>query len=330
MPKTNESKPKRQMGSCQKLTPDLTWRIMKLLFLWLCAGTLLSWAAPIHLEAYGDSLTAGFLAHTSLTETPELPELSRLLKDLAFAFIQKNRKLIQQFESPEKAWPHFVARNLQTQGINIVSMHNGAVSGSRSQGILEQVKQRGLFADSTWGLFFVGHNDLCHSKIEVGALVEQFIQNLRKALEEWDKNHQNSIAFLVPTSPIYQLYPVLENHVWFRSESKTFTCRDAWTKYFPYCPSFYFRYKQGDLESYLKPRGEALNAALEMLAQEQTTQTQNGNRVFTLEAQWPLPLQPQYFAVDCYHIAEPGQKIFAENIVNAISQKLSQGDLNSQ
>jgi hypothetical protein len=60
------------------------------------------------------------------------------------------------------------------------------------------------------------------------------------------------------------------------------------------------------------------------MAHEWIKKSGRGNRFFYLEAQWPLPLQPEYFALDCYHIAEEGQRIFAQNILNAIKSKLGE------
>ena len=137
---------------------------------------------------------------------------------------------------------------------------------------------------------------------------------------DWEKNHQNSVVFLIPPSPIYKLYPVLDNYIWFESEQKTFRCQDAWMKYFPYCAPFYLRHKRGELESYLKPRGEALNQALSQMAHESDKKSEKGNHYYFLNAEWPLPLRPEYFALDCYHIAEQGQRIFAGNIFEAIKQ----------
>ncbi|NBX75902.1 MAG: hypothetical protein EBQ92_05065 [Proteobacteria bacterium] len=276
----------------------------------------------IRMETYGDSLTAGFLANTSLKKSLELSEMSALLEKLAFGFLQKNRELLKEFEANDKAWPYFLSESLKEEGKHISDLMNLAISGSKSSGLLSQVQMAGGTQRYTWAFFFIGHNDLCHVKGDESALIHQFDEHLSAALTEWDKNHQNSVLFLIPTSPIYQLYPVLENYIWFQSEQKTFRCQDAWTKYFPYCAPFYLRYKKGELESYLKPRADSLNQSLSHMAHQWGKKTERGNRFFYLEAQWPLPLQPEYFALDCYHIAEEGQRIFARNILNAIKSKL--------
>lgn len=273
-------------------------------------------------EAYGDSLTAGFLAHTSLTSPPPRPELSRLLEELAFGFIQKDRKILQSFESNEKAWPYFLVELLKSSGISIEQVVNLAVSGSKSAGIPQQVALRKNIREPVLAFFFVGHNDLCHVKGSQEELVSQFSSHLDKSLGEWGKNHRNSIVFIIPTGPIQKLYPALEDHIWFESEKRTFQCQDAWMKYFPYCPSFYVRHRRGELENYLSSRGAALNESLKNLVSEKMRTDSFGNRYFYLDAQWPLPLKPDYFAVDCYHIAEMGQRLFAQNLFDAI-QKLA-------
>lgn len=283
-------------------------------------------ATGVRIETYGDSLTAGFLAHTSLTQPPALPELSELLGKLAFGFLQKDRELMKQLEAPEKAWPYFVTEELKAHGKEILSLKNYAISGSRSAALSEQVPVGEKVAEPTWAFFFIGHNDLCHVKGAEAELIAQYEKNLKQALNEWEKNHSNSIVFLIPTSPVYQLYPVLDNYVWLENDQKSFKCQDSWTKYFPYCPSFYVRYKKGELESYLKPRGEAINQSLRQMAEGRNEKGPNGNRYFYLEAQWPLPLQPEYFATDCYHIAGPGQKIFAHHITEAIFKLLPQSE----
>ncbi|MFM8269624.1 MAG: SGNH/GDSL hydrolase family protein [Pseudomonadota bacterium] len=276
------------------------------------------------METYGDSLTAGFLADTSLKEPPELSKLSELLQELAFGFLQKDRELLKKHEANDKAWPHFLSEDLRSRGKQISEVLNLAVSGSRSGGILSQVQMSGANSNRTWAFVFVGHNDLCHVKGEQAELVQQFNNHVSEALVEWDKNHKNSMMFLIPTGPIYQLYPVLENYPWMQTAQKTFRCQDAWTKYLPYCVAFYQRYKRGELESYLKPRGDSLNVALSELANRWNIKSGNRNRYFYLDAQWPLPLHPDYFALDCYHIAEEGQRIFARNIFDAIVDHLPQ------
>jgi len=283
---------------------------------WLFAGDSIS------METYGDSLTAGFLANTSLKAPPEISELSGLLEELAFAFIEKDREQIKKFEANDKAWPFFLSEILKKDGKGVADLQNLAVSGSRSGGILSQVQGIGPSEKLTWAFFFVGHNDLCHIKGSEAELVQQFNDHMNEALTEWEKKHKNSVVFLIPAGPVYQLYPVLDNYVWFESEQKTFRCQDAWTKYFPYCAPFYLRYKRGELESYLKPRAESLNQTLPRLAEQWMKKSERGNQYFYLNAQWPLPLQPEYFALDCYHIAEEGQRIFARNIWDAIKSKL--------
>lgn len=300
------------------------FRVMKIQWLHFFSGFVLlisqpgrAWVA----EAYGDSLTAGFLAHTSLTSPPPRPELSRLLEELAFGFIQKDREVLKSFESNESAWPYFLVGRLKESGVLIDETINLAVSGSKSAGIPQQVALRKEVKEPVIAFFFVGHNDLCHVKGSEEELVAQFSKHLEESLLVWSKNHRNSIVFIIPTGPIQKLYPALEDHIWFESEKKTFRCQDAWMKYFPYCPSFYVRHRRGELEAYLEKRGAALNESLKDLVNEKTRTDASRNRYFYLEAQWPLPLKPDYFAVDCYHIAEMGQRLFAQNLFDAI-QKL--------
>lgn len=287
-------------------------------FLGLCLFSSELRASGIRIETYGDSLTAGFLANTSLKQPPDISKLSELLKGLAFGFLDKNRELLKTYEANDKAWPYFLSEHLRDLGKSVTEVSNLAVSGSRSGGVLTQVQGVEKISEATWAFIFVGHNDLCHVKGDEAELVQQFNKNINEALSAWEKNHEGSVVFLIPPGPIYKLYPVLENHIWFKSEQKTFKCQDAWTKYFPYCATFYQRYKRGELESFLKPRGESLNLALSEMARNWDRKSERGNRYIYLNAQWPLPLQPDYFAVDCYHIAEEGQRIFAKNILEAI------------
>lgn len=294
---------------------------MRLLLIFCCFVVVGSkgFTQSLRIETYGDSLTAGFLSETSLTNPPPMSELGQMMGEIAFGFIQKDRNIISKYEFPESSWPYFLTEELKNRGKQIEELHNLAVSGSKSAGVLEQIQKAGVVEKNTWAFLFVGHNDLCHVKGEVQVLIEHFRKNLEASLADWEKNHQGSILFLLPTSPIQQLYPVLNDYPWLETSKRSFKCQDAWNKYFPYCPSFYVRFKKGDLENYLKPRGEALSRELEKIAHEWTQKTERGNRYLFLEAQWPLPLRPEYFAMDCYHIAKPGQKIFADNITQALS-----------
>lgn len=278
----------------------------------------LAFSQSVTLEAYGDSLTAGFLADTSLINPPPLEKLSKMLEELAFAFIQKDRSAMKKFESNENAWPHYLSESLKREGIDVAEVANLAVSGSKSAEIIHQVKQRGKSSAPSWAFFFVGHNDLCHVMGDEAAVADQFRNHLNESLAEWEKNHEGSTAYLIPAGPIYKLYPVLDNYEWFQSEQKTFKCQDAWTKYFPYCVHFYQRYKRGDLESYLKPRTEAVNAVVIDLVKEWDKKSAGRNRYKYIADPWPMPLEPKLFAMDCYHQADPGQRIFADNVLSSI------------
>ncbi|MBY0372128.1 SGNH/GDSL hydrolase family protein [bacterium] len=282
-------------------------------------GVLFLWASAAHaydsVEAYGDSLTAGFMSRTDVTHAPPLPEMSGIISDLAMFFMTKDRTYLAKHHAPELAWPALLATELG--GNNPLPLDNHAVSGARSWNLLDEVKSHPQRGVTTRAFFFIGHNDLCNSTDSPQALADSFKQEVGSAVEEWDRNHKDSVAYLVPVGKIGEVYKILNGYVWHKGSQKNYSCVDSWTKLFPYCVSHYAKFKAGILDTYLNPRRDAMNTALEKLSEEWTLKSSSNQFHYLANAQ-DIQYAPEFFAVDCFHLSPTGQKAVAERVIDLI------------
>src|SRR5688572_18811663 len=115
-------------------------------------------AADLRMETYGDSLTAGFLSHTSVLDAPPLTQIEKIMSSLALFKITKNISHLEKHETRSFAWPALVGKSL-SEDLELVNL---AVSGAKSPELLKQVTKAGETKTKTIAFFFIGHNDLCH------------------------------------------------------------------------------------------------------------------------------------------------------------------------
>ena len=151
----------------------------KLAFAGLVLLHTLSLAQNIVIETYGDSITAGLLSYTNITQKNELSEVSRILSDFAMFKLTKNRDFLIKHEKTEIAWPTLLANHLKTDLVDY-EIRNYALSGARSDSMMEEVKKAALPKDEVIAFFFIGHNDLCHNKGSEEDLARDFSRNLKE------------------------------------------------------------------------------------------------------------------------------------------------------
>lgn len=263
------------------------------------------------IETYGDSITAGFLTKTEVTNAPPLSEISLLVSDLAMFFMTKDTRFIVKHHAPDLAWPALLAKTLDPNGP--LRVENQAVSGANTWELITQVRKQAGRSSASRAFFFIGHNDLCNNPDSPTAIASSFSGQVENALAEWSKTHRGATAYLVPISDIHRVYERLWGYVWHKGAEDSYTCTDSWTKLFPYCISHYKKAKLGQLETYMKPRLNEMNAALEKLADAWNRQNPANHYVYLKDAH-NIPYEPEYFAVDCFHLSAAGQRTVATRI----------------
>ena len=286
-----------------------------LLLLFPCSSR----AQTIILEAFGDSLTAGLLAHTNTTHHNELSDVSVILSDLTMFKLTKDRSYLLKHERPQSAWPQVLANLLSTKKTQF-EVRNYGLSGARSDTLESQVNQAKAVseADPTIAFFFIGHNDLCHNTESPEMLVSDYSTNFNKAISEWDRRHKGSKAYFMSIAEINRIYPLLDNHVWYEGDKGRYRCNENWERLFPYCISHYKKFQEKTLDSYLVPRIEAINHSLFAMAEEWKKKSTR-NQYFHIEMDSRAEFKKNYFAVDCYHLSKDGQAFVTDQIIKQIS-----------
>lgn len=282
-----------------------------LLCLWLSCVN--AFGADFTLEIYGDSISAGFLDETKLVAAPTLPEIGKIISDLATAKISGNPSYITAHENRSLAWPATLS---QFFGKEVV-VQNHAVTGAKSVDLISELSF-GSSAKEAMAFFFIGHNDLCHNTLSAEELSQNFRANFERALKLWNASHSGATAYFLPVSEIERLYQSLDGTVWHNSGSHAYTCEDSWTRLFPYCRTHYEKFKQGTLTDFLSPRIEKMRNVLRELASLWDRKNTRGNHFEYLESLEQLPYTPSYFAVDCYHLSSEGQAEFGSRVFHAI------------
>ncbi|MBI4404253.1 MAG: hypothetical protein HY537_08835 [Deltaproteobacteria bacterium] len=266
------------------------------------------------IEAFGDSLTAGMLSYTNVENAPPLTDVSRILSDFAKYAITKNPVHIEPHERRDIAWPKQLS-NITTLGSEVLSY---AVSGAKTKELITQV-QKATSDSPTLSFFFIGHNDLCKNTKSPDEIAQEYKSNFEWALTQWHITHSDSTAVFIPVGKMYRAYQVLEHVIWHRPVGNvTYSCKDSWQKLFPYCPSYYHMQKEGQLEAFLRPRIEAMNTALDALANEWENKGLKNHFRYLKEVYSATDYEPGFFAVDCFHLSQNGQQALAQAIAREL------------
>lgn len=273
-------------------------------------------AKEIAMEAYGDSITAAFLSGTQVTNAPTLEEMGKIWSDLAMYKISGDKKYLTPHHKPNLAWPQLIADIWTSQG-HTIKLKNYAISGAKTKDLISQLGGERT-ADAT-SFFFMGHNDLCDNKNTPEAIGAQFGKEYKAALKLWDSKHVGATAYVIPVADIHRVYKTLEGYVWHNRDGRTYRCEDSWTKYFPYCTSYYKKLKDGTLEEFLAPRIAAMNEAVDKVVSE-ADRDSGRNHYKTLVQFKNKAYEKDYFAVDCFHLSKEGQSALAENVAKEIGR----------
>jgi len=277
-------------------------------------GLVSTGAVARTMETYGDSLTAGFLTNTNVTNAPSLKVISDIYSDLAMYKVSGDKKYIAPYEPPELGWPFAVARLLESVA-DPITIKNFAVSGAKTVDLIGQVGRNGVTLAPTMAFFFMGHNDLCEAKGTPEEIGRTYAATFERALIQWNRNHRDSAAYFMPVGDVHRVFETLKGYVWHDGPVKKYACEDSWTRYFPYCPKYGRLHKEGKLREYLQPKIQAMNDALERLAFDWDKKGA-GNRFHYLKDLHDSPYQENFFAVDCFHLSHEGQKALAERIAH--------------
>ncbi len=270
--------------------------------------------AGYQIEAFGDSITAGFVSDTSAVDAPPLKEVSHLVSDLAMYFVTKDRRYVDPLQKKDLAWPSVVAAELGKQLGQALTVENLAVSGSRIADLSKQVEKIQGNVIGSRSFFFAGHNDLCHTNGGPEVFTQNFTREYTKALTYWDEHHTQSVAYIIPVADIHRVYRKMQGFVWFHGGDGKYSCNDSWEKLFPYCRANYHRLQANTLEDYFIPRLGAINSAIEQVVHD-FNEKSTRNRYYFLSDVRNMTLDTNYFAVDCYHLSVEGQKHLADGVM---------------
>ena len=275
-------------------------------------------AQAMIMETYGDSLTAGLLDYTNINGKNELEKVSSILSDLTMFKLTQDRSFLKKHERAEYSWPNLLAQKL-TGGSSNIEIRNYALTGARTNALMEEVKKATTTtdADDVIAFFFIGHNDLCHTKGSAEELKSEFTSNFFSALRDWDRKHLGARAYLISVAEVQYLYPVLDGITWYDGPKAKYRCNENWENLFPYCPAFYKKYKEGSLNEYLNPRIKEINDSLTEIVDTMKTESQR-NQYFRVEMTPGAHFKSDFFAVDCYHLSSQGQSFVADQIYQSM------------
>jgi lysophospholipase L1-like esterase len=278
--------------------------------------TLTAQGRTVHLEAYGDSLTAGMLSRTQVTNPPKLDVISKTISDLAVWFMTKDPLHMAPYEAREKAWPAVLSRKLSELTGDVYEPQNFGKTGARSYELVGQVGELPGVIDAGLAFFFIGHNDIVRST-DWDLMYKEFTQNYAQALRRWDSLHTDSTAYIVPVGDIAAAFNVLKGYVWYeRADKVRYSCEDSWETFFPYGRKFSYLLRKGQLNAVVDPLRAKMNAFLRQLVTEMKS-VNSSNRYEYLDYKRGVVFRPEYFAIDCYHLSTEGQEYVANAVYEA-------------
>ena len=275
--------------------------------------------AVTSIEAFGDSLTAGMLADTNVTSPDTLTQVNAVLGDFAsYLFTGNWDKYLSPHEKKDLAWPTVLSGLLGAAGHTIQVLNHG-VSKAKTTALASEVS--GVKGGAgTAAFFFIGHNDLCASKLEPDAVGADYTQKFESALKVWDAQHEGATAYFVPVGKINEVFSVLDGYVWKHGTGGSeFSCDTSWDTFFPYCRRYRKLMSEKSLDSFLAPRIDAMNTALEKLA-DKWDHSSGRNRYYFVKDAQSGAYKPEYFAVDCFHLSATGQMHLAQSIFDDITR----------
>ena len=266
----------------------------------------------LRVETYGDSLTAGFLANSSLTNPPPLEDIGVILTNLSLFRITGEEKYLSYYKIPETTWGYKLATKFSSKAPT--TYINMAKESHKTFHIPEQIRQVPKTTEPTIGFVLIGHNDLCNPKDSSEHIAGNFVNKLNEGLAIWDDNHKNSTLYLIEVGDVPKVFDLLEKVEWYKTQEKTLTCDFSWKKIFPYCPYFAKLQNTGRIKEVLTPTLKLMNQSLPGIATQMTAKSANNNQYMVLKSSNETQYEIADFAVDCFHLSEKGQGRLADAV----------------
>ncbi len=283
-------------------------------FILLCGmlGIAFSLQAQV-METFGDSVTAGTLSKTAVTETT-YKSIQAIRSDLAKYVMLGKESYLTKYGSHENAWP---AKLQQLIGVgNVNELHNYAVPRAVTADLLKHVKGASKTTHETMAFFFMGHNDICDSGLTPEQQAEKFVREYKTALLEWDKSRENSVAYIMDVGELHEMISTLNGYVWQKDTDKSYTCNDTWENFIPFCPAYSKLAKANKINEVVGKQIAAMNGSIDALIQD--LNKSGVKNTFKHVKFWDT-FHPEYSASDCFHLSQKGQQSLAEHVYKAIN-----------
>jgi len=297
-------------------------------FLLVLVASRTASSQPLIIEAYGDSVMAGFAVLENFSKPAgQVRQLHRKLvrtKILSKLHLVDIENKTAQHAHSEYAFPYVIAQKLKARGREVYII-NQAVTGARTKDLSGQVVgNAGQKGEKVIAFFMMGHNDLCRGDDEGAFSLPVAVRNYQQALIRWDLSHTNATAFLVPIADIPRVYRTLDGFHWASNATpnQSMTCRESWTNRFPFCKHFSNLYFSGNLERVVGSQRRDLNGQLGQLGTHMTANSRRGNRFIYLDGALDGEYIPDQFAVDCFHLSTRGQFALAEAVYRLIDAQI--------
>ena len=277
--------------------------------------------APQAIETYGDSVTAGFMSFTQVTNPPSFTVLSGLWSNLATFVANGDKTALRRMHAPELSWAEVLGKKLGVEDVR-----NYAVSRTRVKDLITQVAGGKSAGNKTIAaFFFMGHNDLCHYNTTVEEFDEQFRREYTAAIAAWDAKHEGDTLYLIPPGDVARVYQLLDGYTWLKTPSLSLTCNQSWDSVFPFCRENAKRMREGTVTDHLVTRTKNMRTAMAEFTKEwnrkSATRDRAGsepNHFVFLDDILQDTYEKEFFAVDCYHLSAYGQSALADGIFKSI------------
>jgi lysophospholipase L1-like esterase len=326
---------------CIKINQWQKFWLGTLVFALCCAKP--AGAARYRFRFFGDSLTIGFLANTSLLEEIKARELRPIKRALISYHVAKwwnpgePHHQLDKFNHPDLAWPFFFSQSV-AEADHEVEVKNYALSSARTKDLPEQIQTAKNEKNGGVGkqvvFFWMGHNDLFLNLKNLETIADQYRKEMKAALTLWANGEKGAIVVLLPLIDITQVYAEVDKVVWgekrgLLGKKHDLKCKDTWKKYLPYW-AFFPKGGNSKFEEVVRPKVQAMNAVLEELAKELTPKALGpDDNVYLSPADLfkDQDFRPEFLAEDCLHASEKGQKKIAEKVRDRLKREKELADM---
>jgi lysophospholipase L1-like esterase len=308
---------------------------------WMMVGLALfllsskSWAvSSINAFFLGDSITAGFIADTSLVEEVKRRSLRPIKWRLITYHVAKwwnpdePHHQLDKLNHPDLAWPVILAERVSDRDLEI-TVSNFAVSSAVTKELKSQIaaakkderfKKKGMKSVFIW----IGHNDLLDNLENEAAIAERFQREMTDAISKLAKGEKEITIYLLPIVDLTEVYAAIDDYVWETKKRlgrrpRERRCRETWNRYFPYWRFFPRHGREQEFDDVVKPKIKNMNGALGAIEKNAAEGAFGAARVVYLEGLFKdKKMVPEHFAKDCFHPSERGQEMIADLVFDFI------------